>query len=140
MDGIERKTSFARGYAFNILGGKEWKFGKTSKNKVLFANAKVSLLGGNRYTPIDLAASQTEGEQVRVDEPYSAQAEDMFLLNFSIGTRRNKNNTTREFKIDIQNATNNQTVINEYYSSNSGKIVQSKQLPFFPTISYTFSF
>lgn len=141
MDGIERKSAFAGNYVLNALGGKEWNIGRTEKNRVLFMNAKVSLLGGKRYTPIDLEASQALGSQVRKeDQPYSARSEDMLILNFSIGTRRNKKNTTRELKLDIQNLTNNQTVVNEYYVSGNGRIWESTQLPIFPTISYTFSF
>lgn len=141
IDGVERQTAFAGNYAFNLLGGKEWKIGKPEKNKVLFINTKVSLLGGKRYTPIDLAASQALGDEVRLeDQPFSARSSDIFILNFAIGTRRNKNNTTREFKIDIQNLTNNQAVVNQYYVHGNGKIMELKQLPLFPTISYTFSF
>lgn len=141
MDGIERKTTFSGDYVFNVLGGKEWNIGKAEKNKVLFINSKVSLLGGKRYTPIDLEASQQSGYQVRhEDQPFSARSKDIFILNFSIGTRKNKKNTTRELKLDIQNATNNQAVVNEYYVRENGKIYQSTQLPFLPTISYTFSF
>lgn len=141
MDGIERKTAFAGNYAFNLLGGKEWKIGKPEKNKVLFINTKVSLLGGKRYTPIDLAASQALGDEVRVeDQPFSARSSDIFVMNFAIGTRRNKNKTTREFKIDIQNMTGNDAVVNQYYVHGNGKIMELKQLPLFPTISYTYSF
>ncbi|MEP2024262.1 MAG: TonB-dependent receptor [Reichenbachiella sp.] len=141
MDGIERKTAFACNYAFNLLGGKEWKFGKAEKNRVLFVNTKVSLLGGKRYTPIDLAASQALGDEVRKeDQPFSARSSDIFIMNVAIGTRRNKKNTTREFKIDIQNISNNQAVVNQYYVHGNGKIMELKQLPLFPTISYTYSF
>lgn len=141
MDGIKRKTAFAGNYAFNLLGGKEWKIGKPEKNKVLFINTKVSLLGGKRYAPIDLAASQALGDEVRVeDQPFSARSSDIFIMNFAIGTRRNKKNTTREFKVDVQNVTNNQAVVNQYYVHGNGKIMELKQLPLFPTISYTFSF
>ena len=141
MDGIERNTAFDGGYNFNALGGKEWKIGKPEKNKVLFVNAKVTLIGGKPYTPINLDASREQGEEVRYeDRPFSAKGDDVFIFNFSIGTRRNKRNTTREFKIDIQNMTNHQAVVNQYYVSGAEDIVTSYQLQFFPTISYTISF
>ncbi|MFY0627141.1 MAG: TonB-dependent receptor [Reichenbachiella sp.] len=141
MDGVERESAFAGNYIFNLLGGKEWKIGKSEKNKVLFLNSKVTLIGGKKYTPIDLEASRALGSEVRIEnEPYSVKGDDVFILNFSIGTRKNKKNTTREFKIDIQNATNHQAVINQYYVSATESIEESKQLQFFPTISYTFSF
>lgn len=140
-DGIERKTTFSGNYIFNILGGKEWKVGHSKKDKVVFVNTKVSLIGGNRYTPIDLAASKEAGYEIRMTErPFSVKADDIFIVNFSIGTRRNKNNTSSEFKIDIQNASNNKAVIGQDYEQRKERISQYEQLPFFPTISYAFSF
>lgn len=141
MDGIERETAFSGNYIFNFLSGKEWSIGKPSKNKVLFLNGKISLIGGKPYTPIDIEASRELGNEVlQEDRPWSVDGDDIFILNFSVGTRRNKGNTTREFKIDIQNATNNQAVVDQYYINATGAIEKGYQLPFFPTISYAISF
>ena len=140
-DGIERESAFASNYVFNFLGGKEFKVGSAAKNKVLFINAKVSLIGGKRYTPIDLQASIDAGETVRQeDRPFSARSDNLFLPNFSIGTRRNKPKSTHEFKIDIQNVSNNQAVVQEYYIQSTQTIEESTQLGMFPTISYTINF
>jgi hypothetical protein len=140
-DGVERQTVFAGNYIFNVLGGKEWKVGRAEKNKVLFVNSKISLIGGKKYTPIDLEASIELGDEVlQEDRPYSVKGDDVFIMNFSIGTRRNKRNTTREFKIDVQNVTNNQAVIDQYYLNATQEIEESYQLSLLPTISYTFRF
>ncbi|MEM6737102.1 MAG: TonB-dependent receptor [Bacteroidota bacterium] len=140
-DGVERKTAFANHYIFNFIGGKEFNIGKSYKNKVLFVNAKVSLLGGNRYTPIDLEASIAEGDVVRQeDRPLSARSDDLFIPNLSIGIRRDRPKSTHEFKIDIQNVTNNQAVVQEYYTHANESIEESNQLGMFPTISYTINF
>ncbi len=140
-DGIERKTAFAGNYVFNFLGGKEFKVGAESKNKVLFVNAKVSLLGGARYTPIDLSASMAKGDEVRQENrPFSAKSDDIFIPNLSIGVRRNRPKATHEFKLDIINVINNQAVVQEYYLQASESIRESKQLGLFPTISYAINF
>ncbi len=140
-DGVERETAFAGDYIFNLLGGKEWKVGKAQKNKVLFINTKVTLIGGKKFTPIDLEASRDLGNAVYLeDRPFSVKGDDVFIFNFAIGTRRNKKNTTRELKFDLQNATNNRARISEHYNHDTGEIEYSEQLPFFPNISYTFSF
>lgn len=140
-DGVERKTAFASDYVFNFLGGKEFKVGKEHKNKVLFVNAKVSLIGGQRYTPIDLESSISEGETVRFeDRPFSAKSDNIFIPNISIGTRKNRPKSTHEFKIDIQNVSNNQAVVQQYYIQATESIEESAQLGMFPTISYTINF
>lgn len=140
-DGVERKTAFANDYIVNFLGGKEFPIGKPSKNKELFINVKVSLLGGGRYTPIDLDASVEAGEVVRQeDRPFSVKSDDLFVPNLSIGTRRNKPNSAHEFKIDIQNVVNNQAVVQEYYIQATESIEEAYQLAMFPTISYSINF
>ncbi len=140
MDGVERRTRFSSNYVFNFLAGKEFPIGRAEKNKVLFINGKVSLVGGAPYTPIDLEASRALGSEVLVDEAYSERWDNLTTSNFSIGTRRNKGRTTREFKVDIQNVTNAQARANHYYIETTEEIYENKQLPFFPTISYSVSF
>lgn len=140
-DGVERETAFASDYIFNFLGGKEFKIGKESKNRVLFMNAKVSLLGGKRFTPIDLPGSIEAGEEVRLEnQAFSQRSGNLFIPNFSIGTRRNRPKSTHEFKIDIQNVTNNQAVVQQYYVQQTEDISDLTQLAMFPTISYSISF
>ncbi|UXP31399.1 TonB-dependent receptor [Reichenbachiella agarivorans] len=141
MDDVERKTTYASDYIFNLLMGKEFKVGNEGKERILFVNGKVSLLGGKRYTAIDLPASIAAGEEVREDDkPFGSRSDDLFIANIAIGTRRNKNNTTRELKFDVQNVTNNMAVVDEYYVDGKQDIYKATQLPMFPTISYSISF
>ncbi|MBU2914625.1 MULTISPECIES: TonB-dependent receptor [Reichenbachiella] len=141
MDGVERETAFANQYIFNVLAGKEFKIGQANKKRVLFVNGKVTLMGGKRYTPIDLAASIATGEEVRMDDkPFSERSDDLFIANIAIGTRRNKGRTTRELKFDVQNVTNSQAVVNEYFVQATNEIYKVTQLALFPTISYSISF
>ncbi len=140
-DGIERKTAFANNYVFNFLGGKEFAVGPEEKNKVFFVNTKLSLIGGSRFTPIDLEASIEEGNAViQEDRPFSRRSGDLFIPNISFGWRRNKQKSTHEFKVDIQNASNNQAIVDEYYVQATESIEEQPQLGFFPTISYTINF
>ncbi|WP_109829292.1 TonB-dependent receptor [Reichenbachiella versicolor] len=141
MDGIERNTAFAGNYTFNVLGGKEWKYGNSQKQKVFFVNLKTSIIGAKPYTPILYEESINKGYEVRDDsKPFTVKSDDIFILNISIGTRKNKKNTTQEFKIDLQNATFQQAPVDLYYIDSSQEIVESPQLPFFPTISWSISF
>lgn len=138
QDGLERRSAFDGKYVVNFLAGKEF---QRSKNKVLFMNTKISLLGGNPYTPIDLEASKAIGSEVRLESnPYSAKGDDIFFINYSMGTRKNKGNTTREFKIDITNVTNNQGIVTEYYVPTTQSIYKAPQLPFIPNIVYSIKF
>lgn len=140
-DGIERSSAFDGNYIVNVLGGKEFKVGSDAKNRVLFVNGKAALIGGQRYTPIDLEASRALGSEVRDDaNPFSAKGDDVFFVNLAIGTRRDRAKTTSEFKIDVTNLTNNQAVVTEYFVAGTGNIVKAYQLAMLPNIVYTLKF
>ena len=140
-DGVERKSAFDNNYVANLIGGKEFRVGNTTKHKVLFINAKLAVIGGKRYSPINLEESINAGTEI-IDElhPFSRKGDDIFRTDFSIGLRRNRKRTTTELKLDIQNALNNQTVVGEYYSDETKSVHQSTQLGLLPTISYKISF
>jgi hypothetical protein len=141
QDGVERASAFDGNYIVNVIGGKEFKVGSTNKNRVLFVNAKAALIGGQRYSPIDLEASRELGTEVRDDaNPFSVKGDDVFFVNLAIGTRKNRKKTTSEFKIDVTNVTNNQALVNEYYVAGTGNIVKSYQLAMLPNIVYTLKF
>lgn len=140
LDGIERNSRFDANYASNVLVGKEFKFGK-KKNKTFGINTKVSLLGGNRYTPIDLAASQANGYTVyQYDKRFSEKGEDVFFLNLGLTYRVDMKRTSHSIKIDIQNLTNYQAVVSEYYNERTNQIEQYTQLSLVPNLVYRVKF
>ncbi|MEM6804415.1 MAG: TonB-dependent receptor [Bacteroidota bacterium] len=141
QDGIRRNSTFDGNYVANFLGGKEFNMGKLKKNRVFFVNAKVALIGGQRYTPIDLEKSRELGITFRDESrPFSVKGDDIFKADLAIGIRRNRKKTTTELKLDIQNVSNNQAVIREYYEHTTGEIEVGYQLPLLPVISYRINF
>ncbi|MFK7785680.1 MAG: TonB-dependent receptor [Crocinitomicaceae bacterium] len=140
MDGVERDSRYDANYATNVLMGKEFKFGKKG-NKTFGINTKVSMLGGNRYTPIDLEASQAAGYTVRQwDKPYSAKGENIFFLNLGMTYRVDMKKTSHSIKIDIQNLTNHQAAVSEYYDGRTGQVEQDTQLSLVPNLMYVVKF
>lgn len=140
LDGVMRNSRYDGNIAANVLGGKEFKFGK-EKNKTFGINTKVSLLGGNRFTPINLEASQLAGEEIyRNEKPYSVKGDAVFVFNLGLTYRVDLKKTSHSFKIDIQNLTNNQAKINEYYNARTAKIENATQLSIIPNVIYTLKF
>jgi hypothetical protein len=141
LDGIKRDSRFNGNYAGNFLAGKEFKIGKASKGRTICLNTKIALIGGIRYTPINLEKSIKEQREVRYEErPYSEKGNDIFKADFSISLRTNKKKTTQEFKIEVQNVTNTKGLVTQYYNSRKGEIENSYQMPLFPVISYRIDF
>jgi hypothetical protein len=140
LDGVTRSTRFDAGYASNFLFGKEWTFG-SSKNKTFGVNTKVTLIGGNRYTPVDLEASQAAGYTIfQTDQGFAAKGDPIFFTNIGLTYRVNKKRVTHSFKIDVRNVTNNQARIREWYNDRTQSIEYDTQLSMIPNLIYTLKF
>ena len=141
-DQVLRNTRYDATFASNVLAGKEFKFGKKkNKNKTFGVNTKVSLIGGNRFTPIDLPASQEAGHTVRDwDNPWGEKGENVFFINLGLTYRCDMQRASHSFKIDIQNLTNHQAVVSEYYNGRTERVETNTQLSIIPNIIYTIKF
>lgn len=139
MDGIQRPSRFSGNYNGNIVLGKEFVIGKEDQN-ALQLNFKTTVVGGQRYTPVDLEASRISETTVRVKEPLSAKADDVFFMNVSAVYRINKKKTSHEIKLEVLNATNNKARIIDYYDSETGKVDYQTQLEIIPNLMYTLNF
>lgn len=141
IDKVERNTKYNANYASNLVFGKEFQLRSQKNNKTIAVNFKASLLGGNRYSEIDLESSIAANETVYYsDRIYTEKADDVFFVNLGVTYRVNRRKSTHEFKVDIQNLTNNSATVLEYYSIIQQKIVPVKQLGFVPGIMYTVKF
>ncbi|PSR04873.1 MAG: hypothetical protein BRD50_02640 [Bacteroidetes bacterium SW_11_45_7] len=93
-NGKRYNSDFNGNYMLNLLGTKEFKWGE--KNKHTFGvGGKVTWGGGQRYTPVDTAASEAAGEVVGIDSlRNSKQFKDYFRadikLNYAICRRQPK--------------------------------------------------
>jgi hypothetical protein len=142
MDNITRDTRFNGNYVANALFGKEFIFSKKpGKSKILSINAKVSLIGARRFSPIDLEESREYG-YTRVDESqaFTLRGDDIFVANLGVAYRINKRKTSQEIKLDIQNITNNSGMVDQYYNSATDEIEYVYQLGMLPNIMYTIEF
>lgn len=141
MDGIERDTRYNANYASNLVIGKEFKLHSNKKNKAIAVNIKTSFLGANHYTPIDLEQSIIENKTVYDQEnQFSEKGDDFFYLNLGVTYKINGKKLTQELKLDIQNLTNNQAVVGQYYNSRLQVIEPAYQLSMIPNIMYSIKF
>ncbi len=141
MDNVERNTAFDGRYVINALGGKEFMLGQSHKNRIFFVNTKLAIIGGNPYTPMDLEASRQQNTTVRDEsKPFGARGDEVIKWDLAFGIRRNHRKVTTEWKIDVQNLTNNQAVVNTYWEQSTQSVGYMYQLGLFPTLSYRVSF
>ena len=99
-------TRHDRGYITNILGGKEWMVGKSRKN-VFGINGRLTLMGGDRYTPMVAGTTYEEVAQ-RPDRtipqdganPFSAQMNMNVGYAFSVKYTINKHHSAHHFILE----------------------------------------
>ncbi len=135
-----RNSRYNGNFAFNVVGGKEFIVGN-KKNKTIGLNAKIAIIGGGRYTPIDLAASIASNNAVYDENRAWEEKSDVVIIpNFGITYRVNKRRVSHSIKIDVQNITNNQAKLNPYYNQHKKEIEWSTQLSLVPNIIYAIKF
>ena len=141
-DQIERNSPFNNGYVFNVLGGKEFRTGKSGKN-VLFVDTKLTLAGGRYFTPVDLEASRELGFEVLQEElAFSEQYDDYLRWDVKFGIKINsrQKKQSHQFYVDLQNVTDNENVFVRRYNRLTNNVDQVNQIGFFPDVGYRFQF
>ena len=140
-DGVERNTAFNGKYVFNILGGKEWKVGSESRNKIA-TDIKFTNAGGRAYTPVDISASQTTGREVLSTDAYSGNYDNYFRLDlkgsYTINSKTKK--LSQSFSLDLQNVTNHKNMFSQSYDTQKASLNTTYQLGFFPNFIYKLQF
>ncbi|KLT68899.1 TonB-dependent receptor [Flavobacterium sp. ABG] len=141
-DGIDRNSPFNNGYVINLLGGKEFRIGKEKKN-VFSIDTKFTTAGGRYYTPVDLAASNDAGYEIRDDaNAFSKQYDPYLRLDIKFGIKFNSKKKKRfhQFYIDFQNVTNHTNIFTKEYNRLTNSINQKDQIGFSPDFGYKFQF
>lgn len=142
-DGIERNTGFNGKYVWNILGGKEFKLGKSKRN-TLFTDAKLTSAGGRYFTPVDLDASRKEHLQIAKGDnfAFTERNPNYFRLDIKMGITYNskQRKISHSFFFDIQNVTNHKNVFAQRYNPVNNEINTAYQIGTFPNFVYKMQF
>lgn len=139
-DGVERNTRFNGNFALNAIGGKEFIFGKND-DRIFGFSGRFTWAGGGRYTPVLLDESIAEGEQV-MDKAnqFSERPLDFYKLNVALYYTKNFKRVSHTLKVEVENVTNNQAKLYEYYNSKDETIQYGSQMEMLPVIRYTLNF
>ena len=110
------------------------------KDIVLRYNTNMSNFKYKKYDVLDMWSNFKRVEVSSSLDHYGVKAEDVFKLDVAMYIRRDRKRTSHEFKIDIQNATNNLAKLDESWSTATNSIEYNTQLPLLPVIMYTINF
>jgi len=142
-DNIERNTAFNGNFVYNILGGKEFRVGRSKRHSVSL-DIRFSHAGGRYYTPIDLEASKQEGKEVLMSDgfAFSERYPDFIRLDFKAGFTYNssKSRFSQTFYLDIQNVTGHQNIFAQQYNPVTSQVNTLYQIGFYPNFVYRIQF
>jgi len=139
-DGAWRNTRLNRNYVLNALGGKEWKMGKQKQN-MLNLSLRFTLQGGERYIPIDEAASINEQRIVYdYSRAYEPQLSPEFISHFTLSYKINRDKLSHEFSLKMINVTGSKEFSGYYYNYRTNKPEMYNDAVTIPNISYKIEF
>lgn len=127
-------TAFNGNYTANILGGKEFTFGKKKeKARSLIVDGRITFNGGQRYTPVDMELTQ-QFNQVVLDESRTNELQypGYFRADLRIAYKVSSKKITQEFAIDLRNLTNRQNIFTKEFNVNTMDYDETYQLGFLP--------
>lgn len=137
-DGKEYNTTFNRGKVLNLLAGKEWMI---NNRNILGISAKVTRMGGLRYTPAlydeSIAAKRYIPDQSR---SFAAQFPSSTVVDLSFTYRVNRDNHTGIWYIMMKNALLQPDYGNPYYDFISKDVIIDQMKIPFPHIGYKIEF
>jgi len=143
-DGVERSTAFDSKYVVNFLVGNEIEISKKENAKYrkwLTFDGKVTVAGGQRYTPIDSELSRIENDTKYFEDlAYSQKFKDYFRADIRIAFKLEGKKTSQEWAFDIQNVSNTQNPMYNEYDADSDETKTVYQLGFFPMMQYKITF
>lgn len=143
LDGVERNTLYNGRYLVNVLCGKEFEDLGKKNNKTLGLNAKVFFGGGKKIIPLlrdaegNVAVEPENNRFFDFDRAYEEKIEDIYMVTISGSYKVNKPRATHEVFLNLDNVTNNQGKLSEFYDpSESNSTGYVTQFGFFPNLMY----
>ncbi len=104
VEGEIHSTRYNSRFNLTILGGKEFKVGR-SKHHTISTNGKLVYNGGNRYHEWDF-----ENRKVTEGGVFKLQADPYFRVDFAINYRVNRSASTHTLALELQNLTNRNNI------------------------------
>lgn len=140
FNNIWRNTRYNSNYSVNVLAGKEFKTGK-KKNSTIGIHATAVYIGGQRYTPIDLPASQSAGFAVFNDSlAYSLRMKNFFKIDLRFRFRFNSRRLSHELALEAANILNRKNIEGVWYNRNTGELDYHYGLSLIPLVFYRLVF
>ncbi|HNV51558.1 MAG TPA: TonB-dependent receptor, partial [Tenuifilaceae bacterium] len=137
-DNVWRDTRYDKGFAMNILFGKEFMF---SKNRMLGVNLRANIMGGERYSPVNYAQSMQD-KTIIYDETFAFEKQNptVYNMDISITYRANKRRYSGVWALQVKNVLGSPMEEGYVYNYRTNKIEKSSSVVVLPVLSYKVEF
>ncbi len=133
-------SRYNRHFTFNLLGGKEWMLGRNKQN-ILGLNGKITLQGGDRYSPIDMERSLLSKDVVYDESnPYSCRFSPMLLAHLTVSYKMIRRKVSHEFAAKLANVTSYKDYYGHRYNFQDNTVEPEREANILPYISYKIHF
>jgi hypothetical protein len=139
-DGKEYNTRYNKNFVINLLAGKEWRTGRKNNN-IFGLNGKVTYMGGDHISPVNVQASLEEKDVV-YDEyhAFSNRKPDVLYVSTTISYRINKAHHASIWSLQLLNVTGTREFNGYRYNYIANKIEKEQEAIIVPNISYKIEF
>jgi hypothetical protein len=140
-DEIRRDARYDKNYVVNLAGGKEWRVGRTIKNNTIGLNGKLSLIGGDRISPVDEEATYL-AKDVIYDETraFENRKPNVYYFHFTINYQKNKKRHSSIWSLQVMNALGTPEFFGYKYNNKYNTIDKDQQTIVLPNLSYKIQF
>ena len=137
-DGVERNSRYNRNYVFNALIGKEIFI---TPHNILGLNAKLTVMGGERVSPVLYDASVDAGRVIFDDSrAFSKSLEGNQYLDVSVTYRINEPDFSHILALQVKNTLGSANDHGYVYSYKEQDVVKDNMVIVLPSISYKVEF
>ena len=136
--GIWYNTKYNTNYSISLVGGGEKQF---KNGALLEIGTRMMYMGGQRYSPVDIAASTAARETVRDEsKPYTLQIPAYWRIDLRIAYKTNRKKFSSQVALDIQNLLAHKNIWQQNYDIAKQSLVYRYQQGLIPVISYRIYF
>lgn len=138
-NGVRYNTTFANDFVSALTIGREFQF---NNGGILQIGARILYNGGNRYTPLDAAASATAEIYIPDENQVNAlRIPDYFRIDTRLAYRYNRPKLAGSISLDIQNITNYKNPNGVGYSLETNSLYfRNHTSGFVPVLAFSFDF
>lgn len=137
LNGKTYSGAYDSRFVMSLMGGYEFQF----KNSALEVGFRFAYMGGFRYTPIDVNASNQAREAVTIDSLAFTQTYPNYLRpDLRMAYRQNKPKYSWTISLNIGNFIDHKNILRQFYDKQHNELAYKYQMGFIPVLAFQLDF